>query len=61
MSKRKPKIKPVLIRFDEDQLGRLDAWCQRQNVSPTRADVIRAAVDRWLADDGSKDKCRSEA
>lgn len=53
---KKTYITPVMTKFDDDLLEKLDAWRRRQGASPTRSEVIRAAVRRFLIDEEPKEQ-----
>jgi len=42
--------KSMTIRFDEDLVARINAWRDRQTVSPTFTAVVMRALERFLAD-----------
>jgi hypothetical protein len=40
--------KQYAFRFSDDFIAELDAWRERQPVPPSRTDVIRIAVERFI-------------
>jgi len=42
--------KSMSIRFDRDLIARINAWRDRQPVSPTFTAVVMQAVEQFLAD-----------
>ena len=50
MSKKKPS-KPVMIKIEDELLSELDAWRERQGASPTRSEVIRTAIRRFIREE----------
>jgi len=41
---------PVQVRFQPDQLARLDAWIAEQGDAPSRPEAARRLIDKALAE-----------
>lgn len=50
------KTETIQIRVTEDWLRKLDDWRNSQPVPPTRADVFRTAVERFMDDNAARER-----
>jgi hypothetical protein len=57
----KPTKKMYNFRFDDDLIDSIDAWRELQPVPPSRTDVFRIAVERFLAEVAGQSRRASKA
>lgn len=56
MSKsKKSQVDHLHMRVSPEWLERLDAWREAQDVPPSRSDVVRIAVERFIGARGQAD------